>query len=174
MIHPAHFRRVVHETLVAMGPRYASQAAEELLMLTWAHEGRAPGGHAALWQHRDGLPKGPAIGPFQMEPGRWKDTEVRASASLLEAIRDGYYGAGVGLRDGRAMAWDLRYATAMARAAYWLIPEPLPAADDAAGLASYWHRHWCRGCKGTPAQAERAYRRLVLGERVRAERGVGL
>jgi hypothetical protein len=63
------------------------------------------------------------------------------------------------------MAWDLRYATAMARAAYWLIPEELPESGEVEDLADYWFRHWCRGCKGSREAAEAAYRRLVLGQR---------
>jgi hypothetical protein len=149
MIHPAHLRRVIRETLAAMGPRYEGLSAQELLMVTASHEGRAPGGHAALWQHRDGQPKGPALGIYQMEPGRYRDTLDRIPAELL---------VGLAVGDGpERMSWDLRHATAMARAAYWLIPERLPAAGDVEGLASYWHRHWCRGCRGTVAQAVRHY-----------------
>jgi hypothetical protein len=156
MIHPAHLRRVIRETLAAMGERYAAPAAVELLMLTAGHEGRAPGDHAALWQHRDGLPKGPAIGIYQMEPGRYNDTMERAPESLLAALAR-IVGPTLGVISAKVMCSDLAFATAMARAAYWLIPEKLPAADDVEGLAGYWHRHWCRGCRGTVKQAVKHY-----------------
>lgn len=175
MIHPAHLRRVIRETLQAMGLKYTSEAAVELLMLTAAHEGRV-GGYAALWQHRDGEPKGPALGVFQMEPGRWRDTLDRAGNRLrtdlarvsgehwlLQRTRRGSAAAHYwALVDGpNRMTWDLRYATAFARAAYWMIPESLPAADEVDSLASYWHRHWCRGCKGIIRQAVEHYRQYA-------------
>jgi hypothetical protein len=58
--------------------------------------------------------------------------------------------------DPARLAYDLRYATAMARAAYWLIPEPLPAASDLDGLDAYYQAGWCRGCKARPGDAKRA------------------
>lgn len=155
MIHPQHLRRMIQETLAAMGERYASPSAVELLLLTAAHESKLG---SYLWQSWGGEPKGPAIGIYQMEPGRYADTRDRMPMHLRGSIET------VGERCFEAMAWDLRYATAMARAAYWLIPKPLPSWGDVPGLADYWHRHWCRGCKGTPEQAGWAYRFLVLRE----------
>jgi hypothetical protein len=152
-INPQHLRRLIRETLDAMGARYASPAAVELLMLTAAQES---GLGLHLWQRF----VGPALGIYQMEPGRWEDTVVRG-----ERLHDALAGAvGADWGDDRSMrrlVYDLRYATAMARAAYWLIPEPLPAASDLDGLARYWFENWCRGCKGAPEDAKRAYLELA-------------
>jgi hypothetical protein len=40
------------------------------------------------------------------------------------------------------LAWNLGYATAIARLVYYRRPEPLPHADDLAGLARYWKVHF--------------------------------
>jgi hypothetical protein len=45
--------------------------------------------------------------------------------------------------DGPArMAWDLRYATWMARIYYMQFPEPIPAANEIAELAHYYKRYY--------------------------------
>jgi hypothetical protein len=151
-INPQHLRRLIRETLDAMGERYASPAAVELLMLTAAQES---GLGLHLWQ----VGGGPALGIYQMEPGRWRDTRDRISGPLTVLLH-AILGDGWDIDPAR-LAYDLRYATAMARAAYWLIPEPLPAASDLDGLAKYWFENWCRGCKGAPEDAKRAYLELA-------------
>jgi hypothetical protein len=152
-INPQHLRRLIRETLDAMGERYASPVAVELLMLTTAQES---GLGLHLWQ----VGGGPALGIYQMEPGRWEDTVVRG-----ERLHDALAGAvGADWGDDRSMrrlVYDLRYATAMARAAYWLIPEPLPGAADLDGLDAYYQAGWCRGCKARPGDAKRAYLELA-------------
>ena len=40
------------------------------------------------------------------------------------------------------LIWNLGYATAIARLVYYRRPEPLPHADDLAGLARYWKAHF--------------------------------
>lgn len=162
-MHPLHFRKLVEDTLSAMGPPYDSPAAVELLLLTAAQESKLG---LYLWQiKRNGSPGGgPGVGVYQMEPGRFKDTWSR----WPEALRDTVSAAtGWARPDMRflAMAWDLRLATAMARAAYWLVKGPLPAADDLDGLDAYYQRGWCRGCKAKPGDAASAYRRYVLRQK---------
>jgi hypothetical protein len=48
---------------------------------------------------------------------------------------------------------NLAYATAMARIIYLRCPEPLPMADDIAGMGRYWKRHFNggRGAGSVPA-----------------------
>lgn len=166
-MHPAHFRKLVRECLSAMGRAYDSPSAVELLLMTAAQESKLG---LYLWQiKRDGSPGGgPGVGVYQMEPGRWLDTVDRWSRELNERVATASWvmmPASPGSE--KRMAWDLRYATAMARAAYWLVKGPLPAADDIDGLDAYYQRGWCRGCKSQPGDAARAYRKFYPKEESR-------
>jgi hypothetical protein len=131
-IDPVHLRRwVIEPTLRALGDRYASEAAIRLLLGTAAHES-----FCGRWLHQV---SGPAVGIYQMEPRTHDDVARRLSRDTELGMRvyrlsnDAY---------AAAMAWDLRYATAMARAYYWYDPAPLPDADDIGGLAAYAKRRW--------------------------------
>ena len=118
-----------------------SEAAENLLMGTAAHE--SLGGHYLRQQGN-----GPALGIYQMERATmldiW-DNWLRYQHELRERLR-------LERPDPERLMWDLRYATLWARLHYLRAKEPLPQADDERGLANYWFKHWCRGCKGTVSQ----------------------
>ncbi len=85
---------------------------------------------------------GPSLGVFQMEP----DTEIdiwnnylryRISNDLKVTRITGATGPSVA-----ALEADLIYQIVMARLHYKRIKEPLPDAEDVAGLARYWKQHW--------------------------------
>lgn len=165
-MHPLHFRRIVTETLVAMGPPYDSPSAVELLMVTAAQESQLG---EYLWQHRHGQPRGPAIGPYQFEPATHHDLWMSYIGSDMDRRFAVLHAAGMDVMSypppASRLATNLAYATAICRLNYWRKPGALPAADDIEGLAAYWHRWHCAGCKGQPADAIRNYRRYVLRQK---------
>src|SRR3990167_5983957 len=118
-----------------------SEAAEQLLLGTAAHE--SLGGHYLKQQGN-----GPALGIYQMEKATlldmW-DNWLRFNHELRERLQ-------LARPDPERLMWDLRYATLWARLNYLRVKEPLPLAGDDRGLANYWFRYWCRGCKGTVSQ----------------------
>lgn len=146
---------VIQPTLQAMS--CYSRSAEELLVLTMAQESR--GGY---YLHQ--LGGGPAMGIYQMEPASYQDLEDwlkdnrpdlwKKIQELVIPMPTGSEGSAVAkiyrkfylmLFDPcvpELMITDLKFATAMARAFYLRVPEPLPAADDVEGLAKYWKDHW--------------------------------
>lgn len=50
---------------------------------------------------------------------------------------------------GEQLVTNLAYATAVARVIYLRCPEPLPAADDVAGMGRYWKQHFRAGGAGS-------------------------
>ncbi len=129
-----------------------SAAAENLVMGTAAQESR-------LGTYLKQI-AGPAVGIFQMEPfthdDLWK-TILKNQPLLAGRVRQvelpGWY-----QDDAREMAGNLYYAAAMCRVFYRRIQEPLPDADDIAGLARYWKRYYnTRLGKGTEAEFIRNY-----------------
>ncbi len=131
MLDPGQFRRlVIRPALQAIG--LCSPAAERLLLGTALTES----GLRHLHQVR-----GPALGIFQIEPA----THADVWANYL-AYRENLAGRVASLASEQPrldqLVWNLAYATAIARLIYYRRPEPLPAADDLAGLARYWKAHF--------------------------------
>lgn len=160
-MNPAHLRRLIRETLAKLPQAATSDAAVELLVLTACKESEC-GRH--LYQ----LSGGPARGIFQMEPATHEDlwrnwlryrTDWRLDLSrLVFKLRPGWV---LAMEAGEEqLVGNLYYAIAAARANYFRHSERLPAADNVEGLASYWHRYWCRGCAGTVREAIHAYQLL--------------
>lgn len=152
---------VIRPTLEAIGGPQNSEAAVQLLLATALHESRLE----FLKQH----PTGPALGVYQMEPNthddlavwiwnnRYKYLEHDTGTSLYERI------CWLLEKDSFSYDWlsfDLRYATVMTRLHYWRVPEALPEAGDAAGMAAYWKRYYNtpKG-KGTEGQFLAAWER---------------
>ncbi len=154
MIEPTQLRRaIVRPALEAIGLH--SQPAEELLLGTIAQESGG-GRYVAQLQ-------GPALGICQMEPATHDDIwnnylgyRDELAERLLNAV-------GAGNRpSAERLAWDLRYAVALARLHYYRASEALPAADDVQGQADYWKRHYNTAAgAGTPAEYVDSYRRLI-------------
>ncbi|MGE0253470.1 MAG: hypothetical protein AB7H93_23665 [Vicinamibacterales bacterium] len=135
----------------------ASTAAEQLLLGTAVVES---------WGHnleQDG--PGPALSPWQIEPATARDVLDRWLArhappplrGAVGALRVEAFGA------VEQLAGNLLLACAVARLRYWLAPDALPAAGDAAGLGAYWKRHYNTGLgKGDPAEFAARFRAHVV------------
>jgi hypothetical protein len=103
-----------------IGKKCNSRAARQLLLVTACVESHC--GHY-LRQIR-----GPAVGIYQMEPAtyRWlTSTQVGPHLPPLARITS-----------------CLHCATLACRLRYWLVPHPLPAADDRDGLWHYYKKFW--------------------------------
>ena len=167
-LNPAQFRLlIVRPTLQALG--LWSAAAEELLLMTAAHES---GGLVYLDQvtRSDDLAQGratwgPAYGVYQIEAATHDDVFEN-----FLAWRDDLREAVLGFRapspaPERQLATNLAYATAIARMVYLRDSEPLPAAEDVAGLAHYAKRVFNTSLgAATPEAYADAYRRLRAQE----------
>jgi hypothetical protein len=116
---------VIIPALQLMGEKYSSDVAVQLLLATAAQES-----HMGEYLHQV---NGPALGIYQMEPATFVDTLTRAT-NILGAI----YPASPSER----LIYDLRYATIVARAKYWLDPHPLPQPGDINGLWEIYKRAW--------------------------------
>jgi hypothetical protein len=83
-------------------------------------------------------PTGPALSPFQIEPATAAD--VLRRVEMIDPVK---FNA---LRPMRISGLDpvaqldvnLLYAAAICRLKYWLIENPLPAANDLVGFGVYW------------------------------------
>lgn len=149
MINPDQLREYVIRPVLKTLDLY-SQQAEELLLLTAAHESKL-----GYFLHQVG---GPALGIYQCEPATHDDCWTNFLAykpKLAELVRE--WGG-----SAETMTGNLFYATAIARCQYLRDPEPLPFASDVRGMANYWKRVWntSQG-RGTPDQAFDAYKRFV-------------
>lgn len=102
-----------------------SQSAEEILIMTAAHET-----HAGKWLVQRG--GGPAKGIYQMEPRTYDDIRQKVSLNpkLKLAIDISY--------NPNDVVWNLQLATVMARLQFWRFPKPLPKAHEVYKLAAYY------------------------------------
>lgn len=132
-MNPNDFRfQVIRPTLNRLG---LWSAAAELLLL-----GTALAESGLRWLRQKG--GGPALGVYQIEPATHRDIwanylayrpEQRARVAALRAAAP---------EPEVQLMTNLAYATAIARLVYRRRPEPMPAADDLAGLAGYWKAHY--------------------------------
>jgi len=86
---------------------------------------------------------GPAIGIFQMEPYTHNsliNSELRGST--INIIMKISMLPSKAYMKPAVMAWNLYYATLMARAKYMTKPQPLPKYNDAKGMAEYYKLHY--------------------------------
>lgn len=144
-----------------------SQAAENLLMGTAAQESR-------LGYYLKQV-NGPACGLFQMEPATAinlvhrffdvrRDLELKTEAviGVLNPV-DINWDQVTAEQLADKLIYDSRFATALARVRYAMVPTALPAADDVPALGRYWKEHWnTRLGDGTAEQFCTNYRKLVL------------
>jgi len=135
MINHYQFRNdVVKPALKAVG--MYSFAAEQLMVGTAAVESNLH--FLRQW------PSGPALGLFQMESAtyQWlvgeyldRKPEIRAKFLRLTTTGDRF-------PDPEEMIWNMRFAAAMCRLRYWVVPEALPDGDDVMALGEYWKTHY--------------------------------
>ena len=131
MIHLADFRmRVVRPTLQKLDSEIQySLAAANLLIGTALHESKL----YSLAQQG-----GPALGFWQMEPATYDDL-WRNFINNRPMLRGALIGlTGGGQQDASALITNLALACAMARIQYYRAPQPMPAATDAAGMATVY------------------------------------
>ncbi len=133
MLDPQHFLAyVVRPSLDSIG--LWSPAAERLLLGTAITESEL----TWLRQHGDR----PARGVYPIEPVTHADIWANYLAYRDElANRVARLAARASPR-AEQLTWNLGYATVIARLVYYRRPEPLPAADDLAGLARYRTAHF--------------------------------
>lgn len=125
--------KVIRPALRTLGPGFATEAAEHLLLGTAAVESD----FRALAQYGGG----PAVGLWQMEPATYRDLwksflEHRPSLRLA-VLSFGSRAAG-DPPPAEEMTWNFRLAAAMCRVHYFRFPDPLPAARDVKGMAALW------------------------------------
>ncbi|SDP66998.1 hypothetical protein [Desulforhopalus singaporensis] len=154
MYDPEKLRQIIRTVIDEMG--MWSQAAEELLLGTVAHESAL-----GRWTHQIG---GPALGIYQMEPATLIDIYDSYLKYRPEKLKLTKQITSVDSPDLNRLQYDPVYSTAMARLHYRRIKDPFPEAHNIVGLAEYWDKHFNRNPrKGTTAQFLENYHVLVLG-----------
>lgn len=155
MISPEYLRDIVRVSITPLG--WWSQEAEELLLMTAAHE-------SGLGRYTRQI-KGPALGLYMMEPGTLHDSydnylNYPGRTNLLQKIVkiSGVQGPDLGQLQHNPI-----YATIMARLKYYRAPGALPPAADHWSLAEYAKKHY-NSELGAARVADyfNAYRLLVL------------
>lgn len=123
---------VIRPTLKNLG--LWSAASEALMIGTALHES-----HLTYLKQVGG---GPALGIYQIEPATHQDVWRYLSEinpTLGEAVMNC---AAVTPTQQDQLVSNLTYATAIARVRYWMVPDPLPNADNLIGLSHYWKDHY--------------------------------
>lgn len=140
---------VVRPTLQRIG--LWSRAAENLVVGTGLTESQYE------WLDQSTPGPGPAYGPWQIEAPTHRDVWVNY-LEYQHDLRDVLLRmAGYGIityPPVEALHGNLFYGAAMCRVIYRRAEPPLPAADNASGMAAYWKEHYntLKG-KGTIAKA---------------------
>lgn len=143
-LHPSQVRGFLEHSIVpalealsAYREAMDSPAAQQLVLTAAVAEG---GPHFPAVRQIGG----PALGAFQMEPATHDDlwgNYLLHRPALAHAARDWAW-ARTGVPDATEMAWNARYAAAMARLQFWRRPEPLPPGGDPAAMAAYYKRFY--------------------------------
>lgn len=162
MIHAAHLREeIVRPALLSIG--LWSDAAENLVLGTIAQE-------SAGGKYLRQLGSGPALGIAQMEPATYSDiwhNFLRFKAQYrvpLEELALPFDRLSLSYPPAGELVWNPRFAAAMCRVHYRRVKAPLPGADDKAGMAIYWKRHYNTLLgRGTTAEFIENYNTFVLG-----------
>lgn len=146
-------RPVLLEMAEATPCKY-TDAAENLLMGTWAHESA---GGSYIKQVG-----GPACGIFQIEPVTAQSVidNYIAFRPAFKAMLDYYMNA---QPLAEQITTNLALQVFIARLVYYPKPEALPSATDLRALAGYWKRHYnSKLGKGTVQKFMDDYTRYVL------------
>jgi hypothetical protein len=135
MLDVSQFRRLIVAP-VLKDLELWSKASENLMIGTALQESRLT--------YLEQIGGGGALGPYQMEPTTTNDIFHRylpnTSHTHLHKVvlKMLHPSEDIVL----AMIYNWRYATAMARIKYFMIPQRLPEADDIEGLARYWKLYY--------------------------------
>lgn len=143
------------EALGKMTPCRYSEAAENLLMGTWAHESQ---GGEFIRQY----PTGPACGIFQIEPATAQsimENFVKYRPAFADAVE--HFSTGEPL--AQQLVTNLSLQVVIARLVYYPKTQPLPDANDLHGLGAYYKAHFntAKG-KGSAQKFVDDYARYVL------------
>ena len=88
---------------------------------------------------------GPARSMFQIELATFSDVYNRYLATnnrdLLDLVNDWRF-KGLGIGPLPQLCGNHYFACAVARARYWMVPEPLPLVDDINGMGQYWKTYY--------------------------------
>ena len=168
MINSHHLRDlVVRPALQAMD--MGGEDAVELLMGTAYQESRLT--------HLHQLGAGPAVGLWQMEPATAADLVHRYLETRRETDRS--FQAGFQVVNSSQIDWgtvrieavaiklvsDLRFACAMARLRFRMVPEALPDRGDPWAMGAYWKQYYNTPAgAGTAEEFAENYRHLVVLE----------
>lgn len=151
-INSSQFREyIIRETLNALPDYMRGDTAEKLLLATALHEGD---GLQALRQYNDG----PARGIYQMEFAAYMDAMAWFGRHPKDYERFADIYGQIPRHDN--LSGNLYWATALARIYYYMQPFKMPhEGADIMKLAIIWHKHWCKGCAGTPEQFIASWKR---------------
>lgn len=85
---------------------------------------------------------GPALSFFQIEPATYKDVVayINRRSSKKPTLLGALYMDMFPYHE--CLAWNMRLSVLIARMIYWRVPEPLPRANDIAGMAAYWKKYY--------------------------------
>lgn len=83
---------------------------------------------------------GPALGPYQMEPATHDSLwNTYLNSHSLDILMASNVNSGP---SSKLLIYNFYYATLMARVKYLQQKEPLPAANDAIGMATYYKKYY--------------------------------
>lgn len=148
MIHLPHIKEIISDTLEALGPKYQSEAAEQLLLGTALVESNL--------KYLQQVPSGIAKGLWQMEGATHSDM-YRNFLDYHPQLRSKVWEMG---SDESHLVTHLDYACAMARLKYWRDSKPIP--KDLVGQAEYWLRVYNAGGAGTVEKYLRSWKRYAI------------
>lgn len=157
MIKTSQLRTIIKYSLEDLGTLLAYDNAIEFFVLVAAHET-----HLGHWLYQDdGDPEiemNCGLGIYQMERRTHDDVQ------RVLIVGDDRFSL-MPLDDAMRLVYDIKYATQMGRIHLTRFAEPLPAANNIYGLASYHKRYWntVEGVSRIPNVIS-DYRRLVLNE----------
>ncbi|MFT5728761.1 MAG: hypothetical protein ACI8PB_002917 [Desulforhopalus sp.] len=155
MISPESLRNIIRISLEPLG--WWSQEAEELLLMTAAHE-------SGMGKYNHQI-KGPALGIYQMEPGTFYGgyDNYLNYPGRRKLKKDIGLISGVSSPELMQLQFNPVYSSIMARLKYRRAPGALPHASDTWAMAEYAKDHYNTNLgKATPEKYHDAYRRLVL------------
>ena len=133
-----------------------SQEAEDLLVMICAHESNGGDYIAQI--------DGPALGIYQMEPGTYNNlwskflrgTEDKYVVLASKILFSCHF---TGKPDATELAWNMKYATQMARVFFLPNREPIPT--DIEDLSRYAKKYWnTESGKSSPEKYLGAYYRM--------------
>lgn len=138
---------------------FSTKAAVDLLVGTALHES---GGLKFIKQVNSyGVPVGPALSFYQMEPATIRDLYTNYLAFRPELLRAVEQFKIVHLDNLQNVVVNLAYATALARIKYYRVKEALPGENNPSyiqALGEYWKAHWNTALgKGTVVEFVKNY-----------------